>query len=412
LARGEPCSHLHYRSTSRYFYRGDSLTLDFRGLQDKRPMIGGDMSLECRQMRVFPYRIYKFPKAWLIAVLLLAGLQAGFAQQRTGEDSIRLSRQEEEEVTALCNRQHPSLIGDYLVRQDCVVRETRFARERLRATREREERDRRELAARPCVAEALPRIEQTIMRARDALTPNMRLQEIRTTLDQIFTPPGQMGISSHDINIQVYIKEIGFNCDTDFYFNINVDIRRDGNSTRFSVWAYNAPVGYPDGSGAERYIARFARNFVEERAAIERQSRLEAESRARALAEEEQRRQQAEFQRRQTAARAGLRIINREFDCISPSCDLYRYRITLKNETQEIIRFINFGFNLLYTPETRCPSSSTPRIRRATTLGPGETQMYQISQLEYRADGYLQDMPVGRAGSSACATIESVGINP
>ena len=386
------------------------------------------MSLECRQMRVSPYRIYIFPKAWLIAVLLLAGLQAGFAQQRTGEDSIRLSRQEEEEITALCNRQHPSLIGDYLVRQDCVVRETRFARERLRATREREERDRRELAARPCVAEALPRIEQTIMRARDALTPNMRLQEIRTTLDQIFILPGEIGISSRDINVQIYINQIRFNCNTSFYFIIDAYVRRDSDSIEFAVWARNPPVGYTDGSGAERYIARFARNFVEERAAIERQSRLEAESRARALAEEEQRRQQAitegerrrqralaeeeqrrqqaELQRRQTAARVGLRIINREFDCGTSSCTFYRYRITIKNDSREIVRFINFGFNLLYASETRCPSSLTPRVRRNTVLGPGETQIYEISHFEISVE-----MPVGRPGSSACATIESVGID-
>jgi len=171
-----PRSDFYNRPIRSYIYDGGGRTLDFRGLQDKRPVIGGDMSLECRQMRVSPFKTYKFPKALLIAVFLLAGLQAGFAQQRTGEDATRLSRQAEEEITALCNRQHPSLIGDYLVRQDCVVRETRLARERLRATREREERDRRELAARPCVAEALPIIEQTIMRARDSLTPNMRLQ--------------------------------------------------------------------------------------------------------------------------------------------------------------------------------------------------------------------------------------------
>jgi hypothetical protein len=137
------------------------------------------------------------------------------------------------------------------------------------------------------------------------------------------------------------------------------------------------------------------------------QTIAEAEQRRqRALAEEEQRRQQAEFQRRQTAARANLRIINREFDCGTSNCTFYRYRITIKNDSREIVRFINFGFNLLYPPETRCPSSLTPRVRRNTVLGPGETQIYEISDFEYPVE-----MPVGRAGSSACATIEGVGID-
>jgi len=364
-------------------------------------------------MRTARFGACKFPKAWLIAVLLLAGLQAGFAQQRAGEGSTRLSRQAEEDITALCNRQHPSLIGDYLVRQDCVVRETRIARERVRTTREREERDRRELAARPCVAEALPRIEQTIMRARNSLHSGMGLQEIQNTLDQFFVRPGSVTVSDADITMQVYVNEVRFSCITEFYFSIAVDVRRDGDSTKFTVVAHNAPAGFPEGSGGEIRLARFERNFVAERA------------------EEPARRAHFAVLRRGAIAQRALRVINREFICPNGDCRSYIYKISITNESTETISSVTFDFYFIENANASCPVPRPPSsdgfrpfLRRwqsdhtirgnsitvRTSLRPGETQIYQWSASD--SARYLPLLVGRELNSTACADIWDIEIHP
>ena len=280
-------------------------------------------------------------------------------------------------ISADCRRQHPNLILDYLSRQACIGENERVERSRLRQEqdaadrrlweeRAAEERRRREEAVRPCIAAALPSMEEKLTTIKARVNHNMTLDQIKEELDPVFPTPGEIVFSQHDIFQRVYINNLSPPCVTNFDFLVNVSADRDGNLLRLGVWSRNPPVGYPG-----HYRTDFSRDLSQER--LEERERVR-----RIVVAEQERRRLTDLQRRAETVRGQLMITSRNIECPPGqiNCDGYRITVAVRNNSIEIVRGIRFGFSIIPEGES-CPANLSPRVSRQFTLQPGETGTFR-----------------------------------
>ena len=320
-------------------------------------------------------------------VLSAFALMLGAVPMSVYAQNLAIQPAARDRIAADCRRQHPNLVFDYVSRQACIDENERIERGRLRQEQEAEdrrvreeraaeERRRREEAVRPCIAAALPSMEEKLATIKTRVNHNMTLDQIKEDLDKFFPTTGEIVFSQRDIFQRVYVNYLPPPCATNFGFLVNVSADRDGNLLRLGVWSQNPPVGYPDD-----FRADFSRNLTQERLdERERASRIiaEVQERQRQLTLIEQdRRRLAELQRRSEAVRSQLLITSRNTECFSQiNCDGYRVIVSVRNNSSEIVRGIRFGFSIIPEGES-CPANLSPRVSRQFTLQPGETGTFR-----------------------------------
>lgn len=333
------------------------------------------------------------PSLFWLAVRCAIALTISVSPKWVFAETLTIQSATRDRIAAECRRQYPSLLGDYLSRQACIDEKERLERGRLRqaqdeAERRRreqqasEERRRREEAVRPCIATALPTIEERLAEIRNQVNHKMTLDQVKEKLDPFFAIPGNIVVSEQDIFEKVYINYLRTPCQTDFYFLVNVSAYRDGNLRRLAVWSENPPMGYPMG-----LRAHFSRDLADERyeeeASARRIAAAERERQRQAVLQEERLRREADLQRRLEAIRRQLIITSRNVECpYSSNCDEYRVTVSVKNNSKETVRVIRFGFSIIPNSEV-CPTNLSPRVDRRFTLQPGETGTFRLSSFDY-----------------------------
>ena len=343
---------------------------------------------------------------FLPLVLSAFALMLGTVPKSLYAQNLAIQPLTRDRIAADCRRQHPNLVLDYVSRRACIDENERIERGRLREEQEAEDRRRREEraaeeqrrrdeAVRPCIAAALPSMEEKLRTVKARVNHNMTLDQIKENLDPIFPTPGEIVFSQQDIFQRVYVNYLRPPCFTNFDFLVNVSSDRDGNLLRLGVWSRNPPIGYPG-----HYRTDFSRDLSQER--LE-----ERERERRIVMAEQERRRLADLQRRAEAVRSQLMITSRNFECPAGqiNCDGYRVTVSVRNNSSEIVRGIRFGFSIIPEGES-CPANLSPRVSRQFTLQPGETGTF-------RWMGYETGMPAAPPTRSIrfCVTVAGVELS-
>lgn len=116
---------------------------------------------------------------------------------------------------------------------------------------EARQRNEREAAARPCLANDIPRMESAIFASRAAINQSMTIEQARETLARTLDPQASIVVSNDSIRDLVAVASIYTKCDSDFNLLVNVTARNRNSLGSgepelkfFGVWPQNAPIGY------------------------------------------------------------------------------------------------------------------------------------------------------------------------
>lgn len=165
------------------------------------------------------------------------------------------------EIAEQCKSAHPTL-SEIFKKNECVS-----IAKKNRA--EIEARNKREEAARPCLAKQIPIMESTIRRLMIDILPTDSLDSATSKLEQATGNKSNLSPSENNIKNMVAINWLGTNCKSDFYYLINITQGEDGKLQSFKVWTDTPPRGYTNGN-VNGYRPEFFVDFVSKRKLIER----------------------------------------------------------------------------------------------------------------------------------------------
>jgi hypothetical protein len=125
---------------------------------------------------------------------------------------------------------------------------------------------------------------------------------------------------------------------------------------------------------------------AEQQAAIAQAARAELEKRqqiAQAELEKRQRIAQAELQRRQQTALRKIEITSKSIECTYGSvCGIYKLTIGVKNQSEETISELSFGWVFMPSDEFNCPTSLPTKHRAQMKLAPSDTTALNIDGID------------------------------
>ena len=110
---------------------------------------------------------------------------------------------------------------------------------------------REESAARTCIAGDLPRMEKLLQTIQSSVHEDMKLNDVKATVDRSAAASGSIIPAKDDIKESVLIYELPTHCASRFRFTANVRADEQGTVRWLRVWAQHAPEGYGAGPHPE-----------------------------------------------------------------------------------------------------------------------------------------------------------------
>lgn len=144
--------------------------------------------------------------------------------------------------------------------------------ERDAAIEREKAREARDIAARPCLAADVTRIENVARKIKESITKDMSIEDVTAKL-KILGLEGGVQIPEDDLKQKVFVANISTNCVSDFYILLNIrffsdrEISDNGYKVRWLRFYMNNP---PNG-----YYFPIANNDFESEVARKRQDKIE-----------------------------------------------------------------------------------------------------------------------------------------
>ena len=163
-----------------------------------------------------------------------------------------------------CKAIFPS-ISEFFKRSSCISEEKK-------AKAQREAKERREEAARNCLAEQIPDIEKLIQSLMKSLNYDDNMNQVISKLEKLKIAASIVP-SINNIKEKVAVLRINTTCKSDFNFLINITEGEDKRLNSFSVWSENSPQGYPSG-----FLKQFHIDFAAQREILKKAQKRLAET--------------------------------------------------------------------------------------------------------------------------------------
>lgn len=327
-----------------------------------------------------------------------------------------------------CKYRFPSLFSDYFARDACVSDAKKGQRRRAedekksRAEDEARARDRAlEEAARPCIAQDLPRVEKALTDLKLVLSENATIEEAKVKVTEQIDANTSIVIARDDILQKVVVGNISPKCSTKFNFLINIRFNQQDQIRWLRTYAQNTPMGYepPTKYG---YVEKFSFDYEEMRRqkaaaaskaiadAVESKRRQEAaiaeeKRRQENAATEEVRRQQSiiaqnHFIREKNEVLRSLQYVNFSAKQVNYVWNDVNFNFSIRNQSKKVIKKIFFGWDLY---QSSCPAAlSTKKTFPEYTyqdpirIAPGETMGFSFVSERMPANFILNGTPCFR----------------
>ena len=166
--------------------------------------------------------------------------------------------QSDSDIAEQCKSAHPAF-SEIFKRNECIsnAKKTRA---------EVEARAKREEAARPCLAKAIPALENTIKELGNNISHADTLVVAAAKVAKVTGNKFQIEPSENNIKKMIAVDALRSKCVSDFYYLINIVQGEDGKLESFKVWTETPPKGYINGN-ANGYRPEFSVDYVAKRKA-------------------------------------------------------------------------------------------------------------------------------------------------